>query len=109
MPQQVTPQHDPVMARYRAALTELYGDRLDKAVLFGSRARGDGRDDSDYDVAIFLRSMPDRWQEFDRLSYIHCDIADATGAIIHALPFEQERYFDELSLMQAIRNEGVVL
>lgn len=109
MPQQVTPPHDPVMARYRAALAKLYGDRLDKAVLFGSRARGDSNIDSDYDVAIFLTTMPDRWQEFDRLSYIHCDIAETTGAIIHALPFECERYFDDLSLMQAIRNEGVVL
>ena len=109
MTQHMGSPYDPVMARYRAALAELYGDRLDKAVLFGSRARGDSKIDSDYDVVIFLTTMPDRWQEFDRLSYIHCDIADATGAIIHALPFERERYFDDLSLMQAIRNEGVVL
>ena len=35
-------------------------------MLFGSRARGDAHEDSDYDVAVFLRDMADRWQEFDR-------------------------------------------
>jgi predicted nucleotidyltransferase len=30
---------DPVLVRFRAALDELYGDRLDRVVLFGSRAR----------------------------------------------------------------------
>ena len=29
-------------------------------VLFGSRARGEARRDSDYDVAVFLRDLDDR-------------------------------------------------
>ena len=33
----------PVLARYRTALREMYGDRLERAVLYGSRARGDAR------------------------------------------------------------------
>src|SRR5438876_5954612 len=45
---------DPILKRFRAALDELYGDRLERVVLFGSRARGDARADSDYDIAIFL-------------------------------------------------------
>ncbi len=36
--------HDnPVLRGFRAALNRVYGDRLEKAVLFGSRARGDAR------------------------------------------------------------------
>lgn len=30
---------DPILKRFRAAVTELYGDRLERVVLFGSRAR----------------------------------------------------------------------
>ena len=37
-------------------------------VLFGSRARGDAREDSDYDVAVFLKGLANRWQEVDRIT-----------------------------------------
>lgn len=53
------PTDDPVLHRFRAALGELYGDQISRVVLFGSRARGEARVDSDYDVAVFLRELPD--------------------------------------------------
>jgi predicted nucleotidyltransferase len=49
-----SPVDDPILKRFRAALAELYGDRLERVVLFGSRARGDARADSDYDIAVFI-------------------------------------------------------
>ena len=55
-----SPANDPVLIRFRAALNEAYGPRLERVVLYGSRARGDAVPDSDYDVAVFLRDMPDR-------------------------------------------------
>ena len=60
--------NDPVLTRFRAVLDVLYGDRLERAVLFGSRARGDARPDSDYDVAVFLRNYHGFWNEVQRLS-----------------------------------------
>jgi predicted nucleotidyltransferase len=44
----------PVLTRFRGALDALYEVQLERVVLFGSRARGDARPDSDYDVAVFL-------------------------------------------------------
>jgi len=44
------PTSDPVLTRFRAALDALYGDRIERVVLHGSRARGDARPDSNYDV-----------------------------------------------------------
>jgi predicted nucleotidyltransferase len=38
---------DPILKRFRAALDEMYGERLERVVLFGSRARGDAQEDSD--------------------------------------------------------------
>ena len=35
-------------------LREIYGDRLDQALLFGSQARGDAREASDVDVLVVL-------------------------------------------------------
>ena len=31
--------HDPVLTRFRATVKEIYGDRVERVVLFGSRAR----------------------------------------------------------------------
>ncbi len=35
------PEADAILTRFRAALGEIYGDRLERVVLYGSRARGD--------------------------------------------------------------------
>jgi predicted nucleotidyltransferase len=53
------PQNDPVLKRFRAAVGEIYGDRVERVVLFGSRAHGDAQPESDYDVAVFLRDIAD--------------------------------------------------
>lgn len=63
-----SPANDPILRRFRVALDGVYGDRIERVVLFGSRARGDAHTDSDYDVAVFLRGLADRWQEVDRIA-----------------------------------------
>jgi hypothetical protein len=42
------PKADTILTGFPAALGEAYGDRLERVVLYGSRARGDYRPDSDY-------------------------------------------------------------
>lgn len=100
---------DPILKRFRAALDELYGDRIERVVLYGSRARGDHREDSDYDVAVFLFNFSDRWKEVDRIVPIVVEIIDEMGAIIHAMPFRAGAYDDRTSLMRELRFEGVDL
>src|ERR1700682_96961 len=98
--------NDPILKRFRAALDMLYGDRIERVVLFGSRARGDAREDSDYDVAVFLKSLADRWQEVDRIVPIVTDILYEEGAFIHAMPHRAGSYEDRTSLMREIRRGG---
>lgn len=98
-----------VMQRFRARLDALYGGRIERVVLFGSRARGDERDDSDFDVAVFLRDMDDRWSEIDRIVEIEDTLLHETGAVINALPFRAGAYDERTPLMHEIRREGVDL
>lgn len=35
---------DPILIRFRDALKALYGERIERMVLYGSRARGDARE-----------------------------------------------------------------
>lgn len=98
--------HDPILGRLRAAVAESYGDRLERVVLFGSRARGDFKPDSDYDVAVFIHDMGDVWDELRPLSDITTDILIDTGAVISAKPFQAGTYGDTYPLMQEIQRDG---
>jgi uncharacterized protein len=100
---------DPIMSRFRAALDEAYGPRLERVVLFGSRARGDARPDSDYDVAVFLEGFESFGQEADRIAEIETDILYDTGAVINALPFKAGAYREATGLMGEVRREGLDL
>jgi len=100
---------DPILRRFGAALAEADGDRLERAVLFGSRARGNFQPDSDYDVAVFIRE-PDGWlDEVIRLADLGTDILMDTGAVISAKPFRVGACNESLPLMREILREGVDL
>ncbi len=105
----MNPADDPVLIRFLRALDAIYGDQLDRVVLFGSRARGDARADSDYDVAVFLKSLPDRWKELDRLATLRVSMIDATGVFFDAKPYQAAAYGERSPLMHEIRHEGVAL
>ncbi|HWY16410.1 MAG TPA: nucleotidyltransferase domain-containing protein [Rhizomicrobium sp.] len=102
----MNPSHDPVLVRFRDELHEIYGSRLARIVLFGSRARGDARPDSDYDVAVFLTDFHDRWSEMDRLVPVVTDILYDQGAFIHAMPYRAGAEQERTPLMHEIRREG---
>lgn len=51
-------QSEAVALEVKAALANAYGARLAGLYVFGSRARGDHRPDSDLDLAVILRNTP---------------------------------------------------
>jgi len=110
MTDNATTRDNAILAKFRAALNEMYGERIERVVLYGSRARGDAHADSDYDVAVFLRDMPDRMAEMNRLADLSTTILDNTGELIHAMPYRAGSYNDpRMPLMHEIRREGIDL
>ena len=107
MPAAVT--DDPILKRFRAALDALYGDRIERVVLFGSRARGDAHEDSDYDIAVFLYDLTDYWREADRIADIGTDILLDTREVINALPFPAGTYNQRTGFMHEVRSDGIDL
>src|ERR1700686_2781791 len=100
---------DPIVRSFREALSELYGPALDRVVLFGSRARGNASEDSDYDVAVFLRDMPDRRTEWERLARLRLKFLDAGGPFFEAIPFRASDYNAHTPLMHEIRRDAPTL
>ena len=90
------PSNDLILKRFRATLAELYGDRLERVVLFGSRARGDAHAESDYD-------------EMNRLADLSTKLIEEGGPFVHAMPYRAGSYNERTPLMLAIRTDGLDL
>jgi uncharacterized protein len=103
------PPNDPVLTRFRASVTEIYGDRVERVVLFGSRARGDAKPDSDYDIAVFLKDAGTFTDESARLAAVSTDILFDTGAVISATPFPAGAYRERTGFMHELRKDGLDL
>lgn len=88
---------------------DLYGERLERIVLFGSRARGDHRPDSDYDFAVFIKGEWELWDELGALAEITTDILIDTDVVISAKAFPAGSHARRSPLMAEIRRDGLLL
>lgn len=98
---------DPKLARIADALREAFGARLVSALLFGSRARGDHREDSDYDVAVFLEDY-EPVRDRDTVRSLR-DRLGEDACTLQFWPFAKDGLAERTTLMFNIRNEGVPL
>jgi len=89
-------------------LHDLYGDRLRRVVLFGSRARGDAHPESDLDLLVVLDDVRSRRVELDRMSALLWRYSLEHGVVVTELPVSEDEYrdSDEPILIRA-RAEGV--
>jgi predicted nucleotidyltransferase len=101
---------DTVLADLRAGLAALYGARLERVVLFGSRARGDAEPESDIDVMIVLREPADWRAEKDRYMGLATELSLKYDAVIMPFITDARTYADsDYSLYENVRREGVAV
>jgi predicted nucleotidyltransferase len=99
----------PVLRRLRVELERLYGPRLERIILFGSRARGDARPDSDWDVAVVLRDYDGGVQEVFRLADLGYDLLLETGEVLSLKAFTAQELEQRTLFMRNLREEGVAV
>ena len=86
-----------------------------EAYLYGSRARGDAREDSDVDLALVIEGeMRAASSVAGEMSDATIDVLDATGQYVSPLPIKLDMWRDPASysnpfLLANIRREGVAL
>jgi uncharacterized protein len=99
-----TARNDNALARFRGALTEMYGARLERVVLYGSPEQGDT--DFDYEIAVFLENISDRWAEMDKIAFLTTGIFEETDVLIHAMVYPAGAWRERTPLMHEIREQG---
>jgi uncharacterized protein len=88
------------------------GIRLERAFLYGSRARGDYRADSDADLALVLAEGGDDWRLLWDLSGLAYDVFLETGVLIQPVPISSSDWahpetFVRPSFLRNIAREGI--
>ena len=106
----VRPSVQAALREARAALEQLYGDRLVKVILYGSHARGEAHEESDVDVLFVLQGDFSFTDEVKRTNPLVSQILLKHHELLALLPFAVTRFHDPLHpLMMNVRKEGVEL
>ncbi len=102
----LSPAESAALARFRAGLMP-FGERIQSIVLFGSRARGEGHEDSDVDVLVLLQcaARSDTSAIMDLAYAIELD----TGVAISPLVRDAASWSAASPLASEIARDGVPL
>jgi predicted nucleotidyltransferase len=77
----------------KQSLTELYGDRLDRVVLFGPYARGDFHNEYDVDYLVVLRDETvNSFQEIRLMINATYGLCDKYDALVAVKPASLRKY-----------------
>jgi len=97
------------LERYRALLYERYPGLVEDIILYGSKARGDSREDSDIDLMIVIREGDRSVKK--KIAYLAYGLAAGTetvpSIIVYTQDERQKRLQENISFMQIVQNEGV--
>src|SRR6266545_4040140 len=90
-------QQASVLSELRRELARILGDRFEAAYLFGSRARGDQRPDSDLDVLVVVRGAFDYGDLIRRTSALVSGLSLKYDTVIARAFVSKERFERERS------------
>ena len=95
--------------KIKECLKTLYGDRLKGLIMYGSRARGDAREDSDIDLLALLEG-PVETREIRRIVNATYSLRLESDQPFHIVPGDVSHYKNGIyALYREAKREGIAL
>ncbi|ASJ09106.1 nucleotidyltransferase [Thermococcus siculi] len=85
-------------------IREAFGDRVEEVIIFGSRARGDHREDSDLDVLLILQDGI-KAEDWDTIGKLSAELTLELGVSVMIVPHTSRKD----SLYTTAKTEGVLV
>lgn len=93
-------------SRLRTLIETALGPDLDVAYLYGSRARGDARPDSDWDVLVMLHDNADWPKARAKMRSLSGKIAEEANELVSILPLRWTDADEHAGLLANVAREG---
>lgn len=100
----------PILKKLKKGLLQIYGDQVDRILLYGSRARGDERPDSDIDILIVLKDNFN-YSEMLRLSSDLAASLSLENDVVISRVFVSKEEFEhrQIPFLMNVRREAVLV
>lgn len=99
-----------ILAEIKNFTQDLYQDELDKIILFGSRARGDNKPDSDVDILIVLKNDFNYSKEIQKTSNCIGELSLKFDVVIsRVFAKTDDLIHNNTPFFMNVRKEGIVL
>lgn len=98
-------------SEFSRGIQQLYGEKLNRVILFGSYARGEQHEDSDVDFLVVLNDESiNTFAEISRMSGISAELGLKYNFWISTVPIAINRLLQgEVALAINVRKEGIVV
>ena len=100
-----------ILNSFKNEVYNKYPDEIIKIILFGSKARGDARDNSDIDILVIINS--DDWQLKDLIREIGYKLDESIGYTFSIQVISEEHYNylhkNNFQFIQNVEEDGILV
>jgi len=104
------PQLKEILNKVKQLFINLYKDKLEAIILYGSQARKDAKEFSDIDLLVILKSNINPYQEIDNTSKIIAQICLDYDVVISRHFISLEKYKNSKTpFIYNVEKEGIII